>query len=71
GNQLAAQEALVEAAAATHRLADARYRAGVDSYLVVLDAQRALYAARQNLITVRLARLANRVTLYRVLGGGA
>lgn len=71
GDQLAAQEALVEAAAVTHRLSDARYRGGVDSYLAVLDAQRALYAAQQNLITVRQARLANRVTLYRVLGGGA
>ncbi|MEW6489801.1 MAG: TolC family protein, partial [Thermodesulfobacteriota bacterium] len=67
----AAQEALVEAAAVTHRLSDARYRGGVDSYLAVLDAQRALYAAQQALITVRQARLANRVTLYRVLGGGA
>ncbi len=71
GDQLRAQEALVEAAAVTHRLSDARYRAGVDSYLVVLDSQRALYAAQQGLIAARLARLANRVTLYRVLGGGA
>ncbi|MEW6490706.1 MAG: efflux transporter outer membrane subunit, partial [Thermodesulfobacteriota bacterium] len=45
GDLLAAQEALVEAAAVTHRLSDARYRGGVDSYLAVLDAQRALYAA--------------------------
>lgn len=71
GAQLSAQEALVEAASASYRLSDARYRGGVDSYLAVLDSQRALYGAQQGLITVRLARLANLVTLYRVLGGGA
>ncbi|MBI5015519.1 MAG: AdeC/AdeK/OprM family multidrug efflux complex outer membrane factor [Deltaproteobacteria bacterium] len=71
GDQLAAQEALVEAASVTYKLSDARYRNGVDSYLAVLDSQRALYAAQQNLITVRLSRLSNLVTLYKVLGGGA
>lgn len=68
GDQLAAQEALVEAASATHRLSEARYRGGIDSYLTVLDSQRALYAARHGLITVRLARLTNRVTFDKVLG---
>jgi multidrug efflux system outer membrane protein len=70
GDQLSAQQSLVDAAAVTRRLSDARYEKGVDSYLSVLDAQRTLYAARQNLIAVRLALLANRVTLYRALGGG-
>ena len=54
----------------SHKLSQARYDKGVDSYLQVLDAQRALYGSQQNLITARLARLANQVTLYRVLGGG-
>ena len=36
----------------------------------VLDSQRSLYGAQQNLISVRLARLTNLVTLYKVLGGG-
>lgn len=70
GDQLSAQQSLVDAATVTRKLSDARYEKGVDSYLSVLDAQRTLYAARQNLITVRLALLANRVTLYRALGGG-
>jgi len=70
GDQLSAQQSLVDAAAVTRRLSDARYEKGVDSYLSVLDAQRTHYAARQNLIAVRLALLANRVTLYRALGGG-
>jgi multidrug efflux system outer membrane protein len=42
----------------------------VDSYLVVLDSQRSTYSAQQDLINVRLALLANQVTLYKVLGGG-
>jgi multidrug efflux system outer membrane protein len=70
GEQLSAQQLLVEAAADSHRLSDIRFRQGAESYLAVLDAQRSLYAAQQDLITVRLSRLANQVTLYKVLGGG-
>jgi multidrug efflux system outer membrane protein len=70
GEQLGAQQLLVEAAADSHRLSDIRFRQGAESYLAVLDAQRSLYAAQQDLITVRLSRLANQVTLYKVLGGG-
>jgi multidrug efflux system outer membrane protein len=68
--QLAAQQALVTASAAAYRLADMRYRGGVDSYLSALDAQRTLYSAQQQLQTVRLTRLENLVTLYKTLGGG-
>jgi len=70
GDQLEAQQSLAEATADSYRLSEARYTRGVDSYLVVLDSQRSLYAAQQDLINVRLARLANLVTLYKVLGGG-
>lgn len=70
GDQLAAQESLVNASANTYRLADARYTQGIDSYLTVLDAQRSLYSAQQGLISVRLARFSNMVVLYKVLGGG-
>lgn len=59
------------AASESHRLSRARYDRGVDSYLTVLDSQRALYGARQGLITARLSRLVNLATLYKVLGGGA
>ena len=52
------------------KLSDARYRGGVDSYLSLLDAQRSLYAAEQELIAVRLADATNRVELYKALGGG-
>jgi outer membrane protein, multidrug efflux system len=68
--QLAAQQALVTASAVAYRLADMRYRGGVDSYLNALVAQVSLYGAQQQLQTVRLLRLQNLVTLYKVLGGG-
>jgi multidrug efflux system outer membrane protein len=68
--RLNAQQSLVEATTDTYRLSDARFRSGVDSYLAVLDSQRSMYAAQQDLIKVRLARASNLVTLYRVLGGG-
>ncbi|MDP1927058.1 MAG: AdeC/AdeK/OprM family multidrug efflux complex outer membrane factor [Thiobacillus sp.] len=68
--QLDARRKLVEATAAGFRLSEARYKGGVDSYLGLLDAQRTLYAAELDLIGVRLAEAANRVTLYKVLGGG-
>ena len=45
-------------------------RAGVDSFLVSLDAQRTAYAAQQQLVTTRLAQASNLVELYRRLGGG-
>ncbi len=70
-DRVAAQERLVEAASVTQRLTQARYDRGVDSYLALLDAQRTFYAARQTLLQAQLARTANRVELYRALGGGA
>jgi multidrug efflux system outer membrane protein len=70
GDQLAAQQSLLEATAKTYQLSNARYEKGIDIYLNVLDAQRSLYAAQQGLIAIRLAKLANQVRLYAVLGGG-
>ena len=69
-DQLAAQESLVRASSETYRLSNARYLKGVDSYLGVLDSQRALFAAENALIILRLSKLNNLVTLYKVLGGG-
>jgi len=69
-DELKAQGALVAADADAYRLAELRFRAGVDSYLNTLDAQRSLYAAQQSLVTLRQAELANQVTLYKALGGG-
>src|SRR5579862_7117971 len=68
--QRQAQEALVAADAEAFRLAQMRFRSGIDSYLATLDAERSLYSAQQGLISVRQAELVNRVTLYKALGGG-
>jgi multidrug efflux system outer membrane protein len=68
--QVEAQQSLVHAVAETYRLSNSRYNMGIDSYLSVLDAQRSLYAAQQGLVTLHLAKLANQVNLYSVLGGG-
>jgi multidrug efflux system outer membrane protein len=68
--QRAALEQLVDAARRADELSSARYAAGRDSYLARLEAQRTLYVAQQALITTRLAEQNNRITLYKVLGGG-
>ena len=68
--QESAQQSLVNAIRRTYHLSTTRYTKGIDSYLSVLDAQRSLYAAQQALIAIRLAKLANQVRLYAVLGGG-
>jgi outer membrane protein, multidrug efflux system len=70
GDQLEAQQSLADAADQSYRLSQARYVNGIASYLNVLDSQRSLYSAQQGLIAVRLSRLINLVTLYKVLGGG-
>jgi multidrug efflux system outer membrane protein len=69
-DQLSAQQSLTDATSESYRLSRARYEKGIDSYLTVLDSQRSLYGAQQNLISTRLSRLTNLVTLYKVLGGG-
>jgi multidrug efflux system outer membrane protein len=70
-NQQQALQALIDALQETYRLSDARYKGGIDSYLSVLVAQRSVYVAQQQMVDIRLARLSNLVTLYKVLGGGA
>ncbi|WP_342119470.1 efflux transporter outer membrane subunit [Pseudoduganella sp. OTU4001] len=69
--RVAAQAALAEAASRSYRIHEARYQKGAESYLNALVSQRALYAAQQGLISVRLAKAANQVALYKVLGGWA
>jgi multidrug efflux system outer membrane protein len=70
GRQVSAQQALVEATSEAHRLADARFKHGADTYLNVLDAERSLYSAQQTLISTQLGQATNLVTLYKSLGGG-
>jgi multidrug efflux system outer membrane protein len=67
--QVAAQQSIVNSTQKIYGLSNKRYTNGIDSYLSVLDAQRSLYAAEQGLVSLRLAKLANQVRLYVVLGG--
>jgi multidrug efflux system outer membrane protein len=68
--QVAAQAGLSDSARQYLALADARYQRGADTYLNVLIAQRTYYGAQQTLVSARLAKSLNLVTLYGVLGGG-
>jgi multidrug efflux system outer membrane protein len=70
-DRVGSQERLVAAANDSVRLSRARYGAGIDSSLTLLDAQRTLYTAQQGLIGARLVRATNLATLYKSLGGGA
>lgn len=74
GGRTQAQEALqaqvVEQARTALRLAEVRYRQGADDLLSLLDAQRTLFQAEDQLAQVRLARLQASVSLYKSLGGG-
>jgi NodT family efflux transporter outer membrane factor (OMF) lipoprotein len=69
GERLGAQTGMVLATQKAFDLSEARFQAGVDNYLTVLDAQRSLYAAQQTLISLRLSEQINRVTLWKALGG--
>ncbi len=68
--QLDARRGLVAATSESFRLYEARYRAGLDGFLGLLVAQRTLFVAEQELIAIRYVDAANRVALYRTLGGG-
>jgi len=68
--RITAQQRLVDAANRNYKLSNTRFRAGIDSYLSVLDAQRSHYAAEQSLLLLEQARLNNQIELYKVLGGG-
>lgn len=69
-DRLNAQRRLVSATAITYKLSTARFRAGIDSYLTVLDAQRSAYAAQQGLLILEQTQLNNQIEFYKALGGG-
>lgn len=69
GERLSAQTSMVANTQKAFDLSNARFKAGVDNYLSVLDAQRSLYIAQQTLIGLRLSEQLNRVTLWKALGG--
>jgi NodT family efflux transporter outer membrane factor (OMF) lipoprotein len=70
GQQEALQGDVQTRARESLRLAEVRYRQGADDLLTVLDAQRTLFSAQDQLAQVRLDRLQAAVSLYKALGGG-
>src|SRR5690606_15292035 len=70
GKQLQAQRDLTRTVEEYTELARQRYDEGVDSYLAVLDAERQLFTAREQLLSSRLNQLSSEVALYKALGGG-
>ncbi len=68
--QIASQEAAVQAQQRLAEVAGLRYDNGISIYLEVADARRNLFAAEQQLIQLRAQALQNGVSLYVALGGG-
>lgn len=51
-------------------IAQSRYQAGAEDLLTVLETQRTLYAAQDQNVQLRLARMQASIALYKALGGG-
>lgn len=68
--QVEAQRVYLESQQLVQELATQRYVSGAISYLEVLDAQRTVFQAEQDLLNIRRDQLVNDITLYSALGGG-
>ena len=68
-DEIAARQRQQAATADTYLLTEARYRAGIDPFLNVLDAQRSYYSAQQALVATKLTAAQNIVTTYQAIGG--
>jgi NodT family efflux transporter outer membrane factor (OMF) lipoprotein len=64
------QDSAVESAARSLRIAEVRYKAGIDPYLNVLAAQTVLLADQQAAVTFRMQQMVASVQLIKALGGG-
>ena len=71
GEQVRISQATLVAQAERARLTRLRYDNGNAPYFEVLDAERDLLAAEQQLVQTRRALLSSRVSLYAALGGGS
>jgi NodT family efflux transporter outer membrane factor (OMF) lipoprotein len=63
------QEQTLEATEAAYRLAEERYRAGLASYLSVLNAETQVLAARQSMVDILTSQAVARVTVLLAVGG--
>lgn len=68
--QRGAQQEELQQARRALNLAESRYRAGAETSLTLLDAQRTLYAAQDAAAQLHTLRLQAAVSLYKALGGG-
>ncbi len=68
--QIARQQAAVEAAERYLKIALARYETGVDPYLNVITAQTILLSDQQGEVTLRVSEMTAAVQLVQALGGG-
>jgi multidrug efflux system outer membrane protein len=60
----------VQQSAAALKLAEDRYRSGLEDFITVLEAQRRAFDNESQFLAVRRARLDNRIDLHLALGGG-
>jgi multidrug efflux system outer membrane protein len=70
-DEIGARERQQAATADTYTLTEARYRAGIDPFLTVLDAQRSYFIAQQAMVQTKLNAAQNLVTIYQTIGGDA
>ena len=63
------QQQVVDASRRAFNIADTRLREGTVDLVTVLITQQALFAAEENRVTARLARLQAVLALYQALGG--
>ena len=71
GERLKAQYRLQDNYEQTFNIANARFKAGLDNYLDVLDAQRSLFSTQQGILDLELQKIISQIELYQALGGGA
>lgn len=70
-DQLIANQKMQIANQKNYQIASARFVAGLDNYLGVLDSQRAIFNTEQNILAIKQQQLNSQIQLYQVLGGGA
>lgn len=68
--QQRAYASMLEASNKNYNIANARFKAGLDNYLGVLDAQKSQFESQQSLLNIRQKQLNSQIELYKALGGG-
>ncbi|MES2206388.1 MAG: efflux transporter outer membrane subunit [Pseudomonadota bacterium] len=68
--QEALQTQIYQEAQRSFSLSERRYKEGADDLLSLLDTQRTLFQAKDQVSQLRLTRLSNAIDLFKALGGG-